>query len=409
MPVRHASQALTLSPGRFLASAWPWRSLAYLATGALLGFATIGVLVLLLVFGVLFSIAIVGLAGFLAVALSGIAVARVERRRLRLVDAEPLEDRHTAVHGLRRWLATRLRESATWRELGYVTALVVVLCWLDGLAVAVGLFVPLALIAGPFYIDDTPLRVTIPVAVGGLALAAVAAYPVTAWAGARAAITRAILTPPTDERARLIEVTRSRARLVDSFEVERRRIERDLHDGAQQRLVALSVQLGLAGLELPPESPAAEPIQRAQRLAAEALAELRELIRGVHPAILTDRGLEAAVREVADRSPVPVDVDLALGDRLPPPVEIAAYFAVVEALANVAKHSGAGRARVLGSVRFDRLTLQIRDDGCGGADPSRGSGLAGLADRIATVDGTVSLASPAGGPTVVHVEIPCGS
>jgi signal transduction histidine kinase len=136
---------------------------------------------------------------------------------------------------------------------------------------------------------------------------------------------------------------------------------------------------------------------------------LRELIRGVHPKILTDRGLAAAVRDVVATAPVPVDVELRLPGRLAASVEVAAYFTVVEALTNVAKHSGAERARVTGVVSGGKLLLDVRDDGRGGADPAAGSGLVGLADRVAAVDGTVALSSPPGGPTLLHVEIPCES
>jgi signal transduction histidine kinase len=193
---------------------------------------------------------------------------------------------------------------------------------------------------------------------------------------------------------------------VDAFEVERRRIERDLHDGAQQRLVALNLQLGLARLELPADSPAATQVAAAHELAKDALSELRELIRGVHPKILTDRGLAAAVGDVAGNAPVPVDVRIRLPGRLPPAVEVTAYFVVVEALANVAKHSGATRALVAAGLSGDQLTVDVRDDGRGGADPRRGTGLVGLADRVAAAGGTVRLSSPAGGPTLLHVEIP---
>jgi len=285
-----------------------------------------------------------------------------------------------------------------------------VLCWMDAAVVTGAVVVPLAFIAGPFYIDDESLYKTVPISLIGYAVAIAMAYPVTAWAGARAAMARAILAPrSSDADQRLVEVTRSRARLVDAFEVERRRIERDLHDGAQQRLVALSMQLGLARLELPPGSPAAAPLDAAHELARQALTELRELIRGVHPKILTDRGLAAAVRDVAGTAPVPVEVDLRLPGRLGATIEVTAYFVVVEALANMAKHSGATRASVTGGLSGGRLLLDIRDDGHGGADPARGSGLVGLADRVAAVDGSVALSSPAGGPTLLHVEIPCGS
>jgi hypothetical protein len=207
--------------------------------------------------------------------------------------------------------------------------------------------------------------------VAGTLLLPVAAYPIAVWAGARAAIARAVLLPRDDE---LREVRRSRARLVDAYEAERRRIERDLHDGAQQRLVALTMKLGLAGLDLPAGSRAAREVADAHRLAKEALTELRELIRGVHPQVLTERGLPAAVRDTAGRSPIPVDLALELPGRFPSSVEVTAYFAVSEALANAAKHSGADRCRVSGRLRHGVLVMEVYDDGRGGADPARGTG-----------------------------------
>jgi signal transduction histidine kinase len=410
VPVRNALDALTMRPTRFLASAWPWRSLAYLTGGALLGFTTIVVVLGLLAAGLILAVVLVGVAGFVATALCGVAVGRLERWRMRLVDQDLMSDPHRRPPrpGLRSWLETRLREPATWREFGYAMISASVLCWMDALVVAAAVYLPLVMLAGPLYIDDLPLSVTLPLAMAGVLVAVVMAYPVTAWAAARAGMTRAILEPRSDDAdANLVEVKRSRARLVDAFEVERRRIERDLHDGAQQRLVALSMQLGLARLEMPAGSPAAEPVAAAHELAKQALTELRELIRGVHPKILTDRGRVAAVEDVAAGAPVPVGLHLQVGGRLPAPVEVAAYFVVVEALANVAKHSGATGAHVTARTTGGRLFLDVRDDGRGGADPARGSGLTGLADRVAAVDGTVALSSPPGGPTLLHVEIPC--
>jgi signal transduction histidine kinase len=412
MPARNALEALTMRPTRFLRSAWPWRSLAYLTSGALIGFGTILAVLGLLATGVVLSVVVVGVAGYMATVLSGVAVGRLERWRMRLVDADELPDPHRrpARPGIRAWVGERLREQATWRELGYTMICALLLCWMDALVVTVAVYAPLTLLAGPLYIDDEPLSLTLPLVAAGIPVALVMAYPVTAWAGVRAMLARAILAPRGgDADARLVEVTRSRARLVDAFEVERRRIERDLHDGAQQRLVALSMQLGLARLELTAESPAAEPVAAAQDLARQALTDLRELIRGVHPQILTDRGLAAALGDVAGTAPVPVDLHLRLPRRLPSVTEVTAYFVVVEALANIAKHSGAGRSAVAAWLAGDRLIVEVRDDGRGGADPARGSGLVGLADRVAAVDGTVALSSPRGGPTLVHVEIPCGS
>ena len=192
-------------------------------------------------------------------------------------------------------------------------------------------------------------------------------------------------------------MTRSRARLVDAFEAERRRIERDLHDGAQQHLVALTMALGLARFDAAP-GPLADQLTKAHEEAGKALAGLRELIHGIYPKVLTDYGLQAAVSDAADRCVVPVDVDLQLPGRSSQPVESAAYFAVCEALANVARHSGANRARVSGGHRDGRLFLEVRDNGRGGADPSTGSGLTGLADRVSVLNGRLALTSPPGGP-----------
>jgi signal transduction histidine kinase len=168
------------------------------------------------------------------------------------------------------------------------------------------------------------------------------------------------------------------------------------------------VALGLARLDLAPGSAAAAKVDTAHEQAKQALAELRELLRGVHPQVLTDRGLPAAVDDAAGRSPVKVGTDVVLPRRLPAGIEVAAYFAVCEALANVAKHSRASRATVRGRLVDGVLVLEVHDDGVGGADPAAGTGLTGLADRVAVVDGRLLLSSPAGGPTLVRVEIPCG-
>jgi signal transduction histidine kinase len=208
-------------------------------------------------------------------------------------------------------------------------------------------------------------------------------------------------------RAELVEVARSRARLVDLFEAERRRVERDLHDGAQQRLVGLTLRLGLAKVDLPPDSPAYAEVTAAHDEAKELMTVLRELVRGIHPRVLTDRGLPAALGELADRASVPVSVRADVPDRLPAPVEAIGYFVVAEALTNVAKHSGADTARVSASRQAGKLVLEVADDGVGGADPARGTGLTGLADRAAVVGGRMLLSSPPGGPTVVRVELPC--
>jgi signal transduction histidine kinase len=211
---------------------------------------------------------------------------------------------------------------------------------------------------------------------------------------------------------RVGELQVSRDATVDASAAELRRIERDLHDGAQQRLVALAMDLGLAKERL---HAGAEPAQvaalvdRAHEEAKRAVVELRELVRGIHPAVLTDRGLDAALSALAARSPVPVSVDVTMTARPPAPVEATAYFVVAEALANIAKHSHASRAAVTVRRDADRLTIDVTDDGVGGAVVVPGGGLAGLADRVASAEGRWRLASPAGGPTHLAVELPCGS
>ena len=223
-------------------------------------------------------------------------------------------------------------------------------------------------------------------------------------------VTRALLGPSrvTALEHRVETLAESRAGVVDAADAERRRIERDLHDGAQQRLVSLAMHLGLARAELTglPED-AQRVIAEAHDEAKEALAELRHLVRGLHPAILEDRGLDAALSGIAARSPVAVRLDVDVPERVPPTVEAVAYFVVSEALANTAKHASATRAGVTARRAGDVLRLTVTDDGVGGADPAKGTGLAGLAQRAGSVDGTLCISSPAGGPTTITAELPC--
>jgi signal transduction histidine kinase len=212
-------------------------------------------------------------------------------------------------------------------------------------------------------------------------------------------------------RAQLAEVRASRARIVEATDAERRRIERDIHDGAQQRLVALSLAIGRARGRL---GPAADPELEATLTEASdelraALAELRELARGIHPVVLTDAGLEPAVRSLVERAGVPATFDCALPGRLPAPVEAAAYFIVSEALTNVAKHAAARSARVGVRVEGRCVLVEVVDDGCGGADPALGSGLRGLRDRVEAIGGTLEAISPPGGGTTIRATLPATS
>jgi signal transduction histidine kinase len=210
-------------------------------------------------------------------------------------------------------------------------------------------------------------------------------------------------------RARLDELQTSRSRLLEVSMFERRRLERDLHDGAQQRLVALSLQLGLAQRRLQDGDGSAADIllDAARDELARALEELRELARGIHPAVLTDRGLEAALEALAERTPLPVSLDEMPADRLPAPVEAAAYFVVAEALTNIARYAGASQAEVRIARGSGYAVVEVRDDGVGGADPADGTGLRGLADRLAALDGRLEVHSPPGEGTTVRAEVPC--
>jgi signal transduction histidine kinase len=205
---------------------------------------------------------------------------------------------------------------------------------------------------------------------------------------------------------RLEELAASRARIVTAGDLERRRLERNLHDGAQQRLVTLSLSLrvALAKLDSDPEGARAALMDAGEELAT-ALEELRELARGLHPAVLSERGLRAAVETLAGRAPLPVEVDI-LANRLPEQVEAAAYYLIVEALTNVTKYARASSVRIGVSASDNVVVVEIKDDGVGGADSAAGTGLRGLADRVEALGGSLEVVSPAGGGTALRAEMP---
>ncbi|MFF4338963.1 sensor histidine kinase [Kitasatospora sp. NPDC001540] len=410
--------AMRRRPVRFLVSWWPWRAWALLVTGAVQGALVLVALAVGLLVGVGLSVLGVGVLVLAWTALLGVPVGAVERWRLCLVEPERLPDpHHSTAHGLR----GRLRERASWRELGYALVQSTVLA-AAGLLFAAALAFCLLLLSAPVFIlavsPDTvmlwpgrpvsgPLDGFAASAVGLLGLV-VLAYSGALLAGAQVRLAQQLLgLRDADLGVRVVELTRSRARLADAFEAERRRIERDLHDGAQQQLVALAMTLGLAELELRGhDTPAAALVTRARGEAGLALEQLRTLVRGIHPQVLTDHGLPAAVAELVARHPVPVRLELPL-PRLPGPVESAAYFTVTEALTNAAKHSGADEITVRGTLDAGTLRLSVTDNGRGGADPGTGAGLRGLADRVAVLDGRLTVTSPPGGPTRLDLEVPC--
>jgi hypothetical protein len=420
---------------RLPVSAWPWRSAFYLVVtlhAALLAAALLavpavpwlvlaggrfqdGTVVLLIVLGCV-------LVGAFA-PLIAIPVTATARWRLAIVDRRPVDHprRVPGAGGLAGWLRARYADPAAWRETGYacllatvVPALIIAMLFttmVAGVLLASPVIVKTG--GGPIMVGGmkaTTVPQSLPFALAGLVLLALMPYTVTLVAGADAAVSRSLLFnggPQRRLRAELTEVAASRARLAGAFEAELRRIERDLHDGAQQKLVALTMQLGLARLDLPPRSAAAQAVTAAHEQAKQLMADLRALIHGIQPQILTDLGLPAALSELADQAPNHVTVYSALSGRLPGQAENTAYFAAAEALTNVAKHSGAAAASVTARVVGSVLVLEVRDDGRGGADPGRGSGLTGLADRVAAAGGRMLLSSPPGGPTVLRVEIPC--
>lgn len=231
-------------------------------------------------------------------------------------------------------------------------------------------------------------------------------------ARAHARLGAALLNPPADVdlSQRVAQLTASRAAALDAHAVELRRIERALHDGAQNRLVGVTVLAGAARQALARDpAQAEETLERMQTTAEEALAELRSVVRSILPPVLADRGLAGALSALAAACAVPCRVTVDIPVRSPLALESTAYFVVAEALTNVSRHSGAGEVNVDVRRVGDRLVACVRDDGSGGADSATGSGLRGMVDRVGALDGTVEIDSPPGGPTEVRVELPCGS
>jgi len=412
---------------RDLVSPRTWLAMISHLAGLFVGIAVMVVVVTGLSLG--FSLLVLALTGLPILGLTLRAAtlyAAAERARLGLmlgvrIPAWPAEARAGYRWGIvPRWRT--LTERATWGELGYgllrlpFSAVAVTLCvsaWAAGLTLLTLPLYNTALPSGGAEIGDTVLKGTATMAASaviGLVLLLAAPQLTRAMAVADAALSRRLLGPRRDLAARVTELEISRERVVDAAETERRRIERDLHDGAQQRLVALAMDLGRAKARFADDLDAAAGlVDQAHAQAKEALVELRNLVRGVHPPVLTERGLDAALSGLAALCPVPVEVHVDVPVRPKSSVEAVAYFMVAEALTNVAKHSRASHAKVVveGHGYPGTLTVMISDDGIGGADV-HSPGLSGLADRVTGVDGRLSVESPSGGPTIIAAELPCG-
>jgi signal transduction histidine kinase len=386
---------------------------------------------------VVFVVVLTGFAvgvGLLPVFLAGLPVlmatiwlcqqfARSERATFALLlGARILPSAQPRGGPLWRRLWRHFANASTWRFVAYVVfrwplilaaAILATSVWAVGLALLALPAYNGMLPGGAAHMGSFVLRGPAWVALGvvtGLLLVLGASPLTQVLAMGDAVLARWLLGPGRQDglTARIDELETSRAGVVDAAESERRKIERDLHDGAQQRLVSLAMELGRARAKFASDPAAAEAIVgQAHEQAKEALTELRNLVRGVHPPVLSDRGLDAALSGLAALSPVPVTVRVALPERPPASVEAIAYFVVAEALTNVAKHARAGHATVTVTESDDLLTVAVSDDGIGGADPA-GQGLSGLAARAAGVDGHLMVTSPAGGPTVIEVTLPCG-
>ena len=424
-----------------------WKDTAHLLLNLPVGIATFTIIVTGFTLGFSLLITLIGIPILLALVYVSRWMGAFERVRAALfLDAEvprpyrpdPPNDTWWRIY------VSRATDPATWIEMAYhllllpigtITFTIVVTFWTLGLSLILfplfgwwlpdGIHVfdswltlnvtdsPLTVQIGNLgstvhWIIDTPIEYAIIIFLGVVVLF------LTPWvtrglAHGNRALVRGMLGRDVSERVR--ELTASRSAAVDLAAEDRRQIERDLHDGVQQRLVSLAMDLGRAKekLETDPDR-AKELVDEAHEEAKRAITEVRDLARGIHPAVLTDRGLDAALSALAARSPVPVDVQVSVVRRPPASVEAAAYFVVSEALANVAKHAKATKASV--AVRRAEegwLTIQIQDDGVGGVTIVEGSGLAGLRDRVGALDGELHLLSPIGGPTVLQVEIPCTS
>jgi signal transduction histidine kinase len=412
---------------RDLVSPRTWLAMTSHLAGLVLGIAAFVVIVTGLSLG--YSLLVLALVGLPLLGLtlrlaSWFAVAERARAGLMLgvrVPAWPAGSRTGYRWGILPHWRT-LGERATWGEIGYAllrlpaSAVAVMLSVAMWSAAVVLLTLPLynaQLPAGGAKIGDVVFTGTPAMAASagiGLVFLLIAPQVTRGFGRMDAGLAQWLLGPPSDLAARLDEVEKSRDRVVDAAEAERVRIERDLHDGAQQRLVALAMDLGRAKAKFADDPEAAAGlVDQAHAQAKEALTELRNLVRGVHPPVLTERGLDAALSGLAALCPVPVGVHVDVPVRPRAAVEAVAYFVVAEALTNVAKHSRASHAKVVveGHGFPGTLTVMISDDGIGGAKADS-PGLSGLADRVSGVDGRLSVESPSGGPTIIAAELPCG-
>ena len=398
------------------------RDLLYVGLSGPLGLAWIIVLVIGFALGVALTIVIVGIPVLVLTFELTRLGARIERSRAALVLGAPIAQppRPRATGGVVRRVWGWVTDRAGWKELGFMLLLGTLGTALGAVVIALWSGV-LAAVAAPAFHAAAPSQsllgrqttwALIGIVAGGLGLAVLTVLVTRGFAVGFAAIAKWLLA--VDDRAvlaaRVDTLEATRAAAVESADARLRRLERDLHDGAQHRLSYIAMELDRARAKLADDPDAAsELLTRAHEESKKAMGELRDLVRGIHPSVLTDRGLDAAVSGLAERCPVPVDVDIQADPRPPSAIETAAYYVVAEALTNVGKHAGAHSAAVEIRRNGTQLSISVWDDGQGGASRRPGSGLEGLAQRVEALDGSLTIDSPVGGPTTVRAEVPCAS
>jgi signal transduction histidine kinase len=418
-------------------SARTWKETLYLLLGLPIGIVTFTVLITGLATGAGLLIVMIGFAVIWVTFVLARVFADLERIRARaLLDADVARLYLPDEHGWWKRLKSRAEDPSTWLDVvygilllpvGVFTFTISLTVWASGLALVAlpayywalpkqvttrGTGIVFAWTNGHPWVVDTALEVGLSVLLGVVVIL-VAPWVTRAMAVASRGLVQAMLGGGASKQLskRVSELTDSRTAAVDIAAADRRQIERDLHDGVQQRLVALAMDLGRAQERFDRDPEGAKVLlDEAHAEAKLALGEVRNLARGIYPAVLTDRGLDPALSALAARCPIPVDVSVSVDRRPPASIEAAAYFVVSEALANIAKHARATGASVTVRRANDSwLTIQVQDDGVGGAAPAGGTGLTGMRERVSTLDGEFHLLSPAGGPTVLFVELPCAS
>lgn len=397
-----------------------WRELLHVLLDFPIGVAGLCFVATFLGAGLLLTITLVGLPLLALILLGCRGIAAAERWRARVLLGERISDPapyRPNRPGVLPWLKAALLDGPGWRGALYLVLLfawgTVTFCCLAILLISAGLLAgypiwrPLA--GDAITVADHPVtglwEVGLATAIG-IVLIFLTPWVVHGFAQVDRVMARGLLGRWTiSHRVRDLEESREQA--LDTAAADLRRIERDLHDGAQARLVALAMDLGSAKEKIAQNPVAAsELIAKAHDEAKQALAELHDIARGIYPAILSERGLDPALSAIAARCAVPVAVSVDLPGRPAPGVEAVTYYGVSELLANVSRHSGARSAEVAVRRVGDRLHLVVRDDGAGGADPAKGTGLTGLAERVRAVDGSFHVHSPPGGPTVITMEMP---